>query len=377
MVVGGGVVGLSTAWWLSRLAPDHRVVLLEAGHLAGRASGRNAGFLLTGTPDPFTVLAGELGREAALGLWERSRENRELLRGELLDPGVVDADFLPEGSWLGALPDTGQAAALEASCEELRGEGFELEWWPEGRLREVSGGARLAGAVHQPRDGGLDPVQLCRGLAATGGFEVRTGCRVHALEADGDRVRVVADGGDHLAPRVAVALNAYAPVLLPHLAGAVRPVRGQMLATAPGERSLRGVWYLNDGHEYLRQAADGTVVLGGAREVAEAEEVGYLEAPTARVQGALDDFLPATFPALAGRAVVRRWAGTMAFTDGGLPLAGEVPEIPGARYLAGMNGHGMSLGFVAGRHLAEHLLDREPGELIPGARSTPPAGDPS
>ncbi len=372
-IVGGGVVGLSTAWWLKHLADEHRVLVLEAENLAARASGRNAGFLLTGTPQPFTALAGEIGRDAALALWHRSRENRELVRGELLDPGRVDADFLPEGSWLAALADSedsdleGQEEALEASCAELRGEGFDdLQWRTAAEVREASGSRRLGGAIHQPRDGGLDPVRLCWGLAEDGGFEVRTGARVHAIEpaADG-RVLLSAAGGPVLAGRVLVAVNALAGELLPHLAPEVTPVRGQMFATEPGERPLTGVWYINDGHEYLRQLADGTVVLGGARQIAAGEEKGHVEAPTAKVQGALHTFLADVFPHLDGRAILHRWAGTMAFTADGLPRFGDVPDVPGASYAVGFNGHGMSLGFATGRHLARRFLGEEVGEFLP------------
>ena len=352
VVVGGGIVGLSTAWWRRREGGG-RVVLLEAQALASRASGRNAGFLITGTPEPLSRLVAEQGREAALGLWHRSRENRELLRAELLDPGKIDCDFLPEGSWIAALPGTGQEEELGASFEILREEGFEVEWREAAAVRAASGGGRLGGAIFQPRDGALDPVALCRGLAATGGFEVVAGARVAALEpaADG-RVVVVADGGDWLAERVIVATNAYAPELLPHLVPEVRPVRAQMLATDPGERLLTGAWYVNEGGEYLRQTPDGTLLLGGARRTAEAAEVGVLEAPSGQVQGALDAFLRDVFPHLAGRPVRHRWAGTMAFTPDGQPRIGEAPGLPGALYAAGLNGHGMSLGFVLGRELA-------------------------
>src|SRR5262245_29133515 len=116
-VVGGGIVGLSTAYWLGRAG--RRVAVLEAGGLACRASGRNAGFLMTGTPEPYAELAGSIGAAAARALWEVSRENRELLRGELLDSGRVDCGFLPEGSWIAALAGTGQEEELRASAEAL------------------------------------------------------------------------------------------------------------------------------------------------------------------------------------------------------------------------------------------------------------------
>jgi glycine/D-amino acid oxidase-like deaminating enzyme len=373
-VVGGGVVGLSAAYWLARMG--RRPLLLEAGHLAGRASGRNAGFLLTGSPEPYSSFERRLGPEAARAFWELSRESRELLRAELLDSGRVECRFRDEGSWLavvgGADDYEAAEAELRASGERLAALGFELEWHEGAAVERASGSPRIRAALHQPRDGGLDPVLLCRGIAEAGGFPVRTGAWVHRLEPRGGRIEIVADGGSVLAERVVVALNAYAPALLPWLAREIRPVRGQMLATGPGERSIRGVWYLNHGFEYVRQADDGAVVAGGGRRALRRSEIGYLEHPTASVQGALERFLHETYPAFAERPIERRWAGVMAFTEDGLPRFGEAPGLPGVVYAAGFNGHGLSLGFATGRWLARRVLGETAEPLLPPARPGAP-----
>lgn len=374
VVVGGGFVGVSTAWWLAAEGAD--VILLEADHLAGKASGRNAGFLLTGTAEPLISLSRRIGEERAVTLWERSRENRELLRRAILDPGLVDCGFTPEGSWIAALdPELGdrdgadgpraaggegELEELEASAAMLAERGFEIEWRDRAAVERASGSPRLAGALFQPHDGGLDPVALIRGLVRLGRFETRTGVRVHALEARGDRVNLSTSAGEILAERVVLALNAYAPQLLSHLARQVRPVRGQMLATAPAdERRLEGIWYVNHGYDYVRQLIDGTFVAGGRRHLAEAEERGYLESPTAGVQGALQSFVGEVFPWAAGLPVRYRWAGTMGFTEDHRPVIDTVPDVPAALYAAGFSGHGMSLGFVTGRYLARRVLGGE------------------
>ena len=62
----------------------------------------------------------------------------------------------------------------------------------------------------------------------------------------------------------------------------------------------------------------------------------------------------------------------MAFTADGLPRTGDVPGVPGAAYIAGMNGHGMSLGFATGRWMAGRVTGEGSGELFP-AVVTPPA----
>ncbi len=364
-VVGGGIVGLSTAYWLQQAG--RRVVVLEAGGVACRASGRNAGFLITGTPEPYAELVEAIGAAAALRLWELSRDNRELVRGELLDNGRIDCDFRPEGSWIAALAGTAQEAGLEASAAALAALGFDLDWRPAAEVRRASGSERLGGAIFQGRDGGLQPVRLCRGIARLSGADVRTGFAVRELAPAGERVRLTAEAGEVIAERAVFALNAYAPALLPHLDGAVRAVRGQILATAPGPRDLPGVWYINDGYEYIRQLGDGAVVVGGCRWAAREVEVGTAEAPTATVQGALESFLADAFPRFAGRPVAQRWAGTMGFTADGLPSIGEVPGLPAALYAAGFNGHGMSLGFATGRYLAQRLLGETTEPLFPAA----------
>ena len=370
--MGGGIVGLSAAYWLAKSSgAGRRPLLLEAGHLAGRASGRNAGFLLTGSPDPYNDLEKAVGAEAARAFWELTRENRELLRGELIDSGRVECDFVGEGSWLAAVEtEEGGAAAeieaLRASGERLAELGFEVEWHEGPDVARAAGTPGVRAAIHQPRDGGLDPVLLCRGIAAAGGFEVRTGAWVHRLEprADG-RIEIVADGGNVVAERVVVALNAYAAALIPRLASKIRPVRGQMVASEPVERFVSGVWYLNRGFEYVRQLRDGTVLVGGGRQASRATEIGYLEYPTAGVQGSLETFVRAAYPPLHDKALVRRWAGVMAFTQDGMPLAGEDPGMPGLFYAAGFNGHGMSLGFVTGRWLARRALGETGEPLLP------------
>ncbi len=378
VIVGGGLVGLSTAWWMSRLLRDtsKRVLLLEAGGLAGRASGRNAGFLLTGSAEPYTRFAAEAGEDRAFAFWQLSYDNRELVRAELLDGGIVDAEFVPEGSWIASLDQEAQTRELRESAERLLAKGFfggeqGLRWVEGDELRRASGSDRLGGALHQPRDGGIDPVRLARGLASTAqaqhdGLELRTGVRVRTLEPTNDgRVHLHTESGEVIAERVVLALNAYAPQLLSHLDGVVRPVRGQVLATAPQARLLPGVWYIDDGFQYLRQLPDGTLILGGCRNVAPEEEVGYEETPNPKIQVALDTFLRDAFPRLAEAPVVRRWAGIMAWTDTGLPEIGDVPGVPGALYAAGMNGHGLSLGFVTGRYLARRALGEDVGELVP------------
>lgn len=53
LVIGGGIAGLSTAYWLQKEYPDWRVVVVEKNRIGSGASGRNAGFVTCGSAEHF------------------------------------------------------------------------------------------------------------------------------------------------------------------------------------------------------------------------------------------------------------------------------------------------------------------------------------
>jgi gamma-glutamylputrescine oxidase len=136
----------------------------------------------------------------------------------------------------------------------------------------------------------------------------------------------------------------------------IRPVRAQMLATAPSPVVIPRPVYAEWGHRHWRQREDGSVLLGGFRNRALADEVGYDLNPTAVVQSHLDAQL-ADLGVLA--AVTHRWAGTMGFSDDGLPLVGLGPGAERIFVCAGYTGHGMGFAVNAAAALTRLLLDSQ------------------
>ena len=116
-----------------------------------------------------------------------------------------------------------------------------------------------------------------------------------AREVRTDRARINAGA-------VVVCVNAYSQHLVPLR---VRPVRGQMLATAPvGRRVFDRPAYANRGYRYWRQRADGSLLVGGWRDTAADEEVGEEEKTTQRIQEQLDGFVRLHAPRLRS---THRW----------------------------------------------------------------------
>ena len=376
-VVGGGVVGASAAYWARKMLPSTRVVLVEAHALAHGASGRNAGFILQGAASDYATDVARHGPDRARRLWNLTRENRDLLTTELRS-----AAFGFEGS--GSLVLAGTPAEderLRASVRLLRTDGFPAAYLPADELARRIHGRGFHGGLYVTTGGAVDPAALVRHLAAESGAHVLEHHAVTDVGRWGARFVLDTPARRIVADRVIFALNAYAPRLLPALGRFVRPVRAQMLAT---ERMLpRWLFqplYSHEGFFYLRQTASGHLLLGGARHLHEAAEVGYDDAATEPVQRSLEAYLHGHFPQTEHLKVERRWSGTMGFSPDGLPVAGPVPDMAGAFFACGFTGHGMAYGFRTGRMLAEyahgiaHPLD---ADLFAPARFGPARPEPA
>lgn len=352
-IIGGGVIGTATAFWLRHLAPGLRVVILDAERLAHGASGRNAGFLLLGTHGDYASAVDAYGRDVARRTWQFTQENLSAITDEL-DATAIGLERT--GSVLAA-GSTDEAERLQRAQVLLAEDGVEAEWVGGSDVQRRIGAGGYHGALVVPEGGEMDPARLVRHLADRSGAEVREGWRVSDIEPGTDAVRLSGLGGGTVeAGRAVVCVNALLPQLLPDLAHLVRPVRAQMLATAPVAPVLSAPVYSHDGYYYLRQRADGRVLLGGARHLHEADEVGYEDATTDALQASLGDYLAAHLPLAARAPVERRWSGTMGFSPDGLPIVGDVPEVPGALFAAGFTGHGMGYGVRFGLLIARRLV---------------------
>jgi glycine/D-amino acid oxidase-like deaminating enzyme len=109
--------------------------------------------------------------------------------------------------------------------------------------------------------------------------------------------------------------------------------------------------YSHFGFYYFRQIPEpgkpgmGRWLIGGARHLNFEAEAGLTDENfTEKVQSDITAYTAKFFPELKDVPITHRWAGTMGMTDDGLPLVGELPDLPGVFYCVGFNGHGMGLG---------------------------------
>ena len=306
--------------------------LVERAHIAAGASGRNAGFLLAGVADNYADAVRTYGRSRAREIWHMTLDNHELMMEAVTNQPV---GYRRLGSGTLASGEK-EAALLEESAQLLREDGFAAMW----------DGKRLV----NPRDGEVDPAAVVGALArqAPRGA-IREGVNVTGIDAGSTDVSVHSDGAECRAGCVILATNAYTPLLLSQVA--IQPRRAQMLASAPDTSRLSDLpTYSHFGYRYWRQLTTGEVLVGGWRDTAYEVEVGYDERPTAGIQAHLD----AQLESMGAEApVTHRWAGTMGFTESGLPLVGPVEGMKNVYICAGFNGHGMGFAFISAKQLID------------------------
>jgi gamma-glutamylputrescine oxidase len=338
-VVGAGVTGCSCALTLAE--GGLRVRVYEARRVASGASGRNGGFGLRGGAMSYARARERFGPETAKSFWkltERYLDRMEQLAGDA---------FRRVGSL--RLGDDEELADLRAEYEALREDGLDADWIeqldpPLDRLYRA--------AIRHPGDGALQPARWVRRLAAraiAAGAEIVEESRVESLD-------------ELAAERVVIATDGYTSGLVPELDEAIRPVRGQVIATEPiGRMQYNCPHYARRGFDYWQQTPDTRLVLGGRRDKGLDAEHTHEEAVTDLIQGELTEFAAE----LLGEppTVAHRWAGIFGVTEDELPLVGAVPGREDVWVAAGYSGHGNVLGLACGDLVAEAVLGRRKPEL--------------
>ncbi|MCU1592252.1 MAG: dependent oxidoreductase [Frankiales bacterium] len=332
-VIGLGGTGLTAVSEL--VARGVRVVGIDAGDVAGGAAGRNGGFLLAGLAQPHHRMAAALGRDRAAALHRLTLE--EMARMQAATPAEVrrTGSLRIEDTAAGLVDCAEQAAALRA-------DGFAVEDYDgiEGR------------GLLFPDDGVLQPLARCRALASSYGAVLHEQTpAVHLAEG-----LVTTPHGSVRCGSILVCVDGRLELLLPELAGTVRTVRLQMLATAATDavRVPRPV-YLRDGYEYWQQLPDGRLAVGGFRDVGGAAEETHSTATTPLVQDAIERLVRDRIGVQA--PVTARWAASVGYTRSGLPYVGEIR--PGVFAAGGYCGTGNVVGALCARALVAMTLGHD------------------
>ena len=352
VIVGGGLMGLSTAWHLRRADPTVRVTVLESRQIGAAASGASAaGVRVMGRDPAERALA-----LASLARWPELARELEHETGYRRGGGLRVA--LDEDAW----------RAAPAWIDEQRAHGVALELLDAASVRRLAPGvaAGALGGVYSPIDGQAEAMTTVRAFASAArrhGAKIEEGAWATGLVVAGGRVTGVARA-DRVPQPCAVAVVAAGVWTAALLAGldvklplATRAL--QMLLTEPAPVAFTPVLSAFGRKLSFKQLDAGEYLIGGGwpgRITGEADNAWEL------IQDSVSTSLKVArevYPDVARAKLARGWAGLEAFTPDELPVLGAVPGVEGLLVAAGFSGHGFALAPGVGDTLARLALGRD------------------
>lgn len=362
IIVGAGIVGAASAYFLSRAGFEVKVV--EAAAPAAAASGAADGAVSVASKRPGPLM------EAAIRGVETYRD--------LTAEGVLAGCFDERSTFMLA-QDADEDAVLDSHAQSLSRSGVEIRHHDRRALRALMPALspQVRSAVEVRREGHAIGYRIVNRLLAASGAAILRGCRVERFATDGGGARVT------MLDTTAGALDADLFVLaagngsaaLLGLAGVLRPRKGQLFVTEraaalnaglPG--SLMSCRYLMSKDSTDRRMASegrrfglvidplktGQFLIGGTREETDAHG-----ADLAALRLLLGEAV-AMVPALAQVRLIRAFSGIRTATADGRPLIGRAPGFDNLIVATGFEGDGICLGPVTGRLVSELARDMTP-----------------
>jgi glycine/D-amino acid oxidase-like deaminating enzyme len=359
-VVGAGLTGLWTAWYLARTDPSLRIAVLERDTVGFGASGRNGGWCSSLLPMSLSAIARRHGRAASTRMQTAMHDTvAEVARfaAEHGPPGIVHA-----GGTIDLARSEPQRRRLLAELDEHHGFGFDeadYRWLDAREATDVCAATGVLGAIWSPHCATVHPLRLTHAVA---GAVIATGARIHEHTAVRELRpgRLVTERGTVRADVVVRATEAYTSQL-PGLRRAVLPIYSLMIATEPladhvWERiGLAGRPTFADGRRmiiYGQRTADGRFAFGGRGAPYHFGSAIRPDFDTdARIRELLTTSLRELFPIVADAEVTHHWGGVLA-APRDWTCSVRFDRATGTASAGGYVGDGVSTTNLAGRTLA-------------------------
>lgn len=399
VIIGGGIVGVSTAWFLAK--QGIKVVLCEKGHIAGEQSGRNWGWVRVQGRDTREIPM----MLESLRIWDRLAQET----GE-------DVGFVRRGCYFTARSHR-ELKSIDSWLEIADEYGIESRVLSAAETRKHLGDSPVDwhGALYTEADGRAEPHKAVPAIARAAeraGATLLKSCAVRGLETSAGSVSaVVTEHGTIRTSTALCAAGAWSALFCRSLGIALPQlkVRGTVARTAACENVLDGnvfdkllgirrrqdggytiahgtiiqhpitpstlrwsfkfmpalrqeikVLHLSLGKEFLEEwRMPGSWELDA---VTPFEQTRVLDPePDPGVLEGIRKNLDTMFPQLSDTPIVESWAGMIEMTPDVVPVFSDVPRLPGFHLATGLSGHGFGLGPGAGKALAGMLTGTDTG----------------
>jgi glycine oxidase len=353
LVVGGGIIGLATTFFAAERGL--RVQLIEAGGLAGGATGASAGGIWPNDPGP-------AGAEALQPLAFESRD----LWGRLSLRPQFDFDWRVNGFLNVNAERIGPSVAETAA--RLHEQGNAVQDVDAEQIARLEPNLRpdLKYGLHLPSDAHLHPVKAALSFARAArrlGAGVNPDVEARALTRQGGKIAAVETSVGPIAAKHIVAATGWSAGWLGDAIGPpppLRPVSGQMIATGPLPPLVRSAV---SGEFIILQLRSGEIISGGS--LLESDCLTPDDALSERIARAARDLAPA----LRDVPFIRAWCGIRPGTPDGLPIIDRASAADNLWLASGHFRNGLLLAPATGKHLTDWIATGTTPDVLAPFRS--------
>jgi sarcosine oxidase subunit beta len=349
VVIGGGVIGCSTAYNLAKLGAG-KVVVLEKKYLASGATGRcGAGMRM------------QWGTETNCLL---SRESVKMLSHlpELLNVDV-DIEFTQNGYLMPAYSEK-MAEQFKKNLVLQNSLNIPARWvTPEESLEIVPflNTKGMFGATYCAEDGHCNPFKVTEAYAQAAknlNVEIYTDTEVQGIVTkNGKIISVRTNQGNIQTDTVVNAAGGYAKTV-GRMVGVELPIfpeRHEILVTEPVEPTMEPMVMSFYHNLYCQQSPHGSFIMGIGHPN---EPESYNIKSSWQFLRDMAQRLVEILPPLAGLNVVRQWAGLYDMCPDRTPILGSSPALNRFFTAAGFSGHGFMISPITGQLMAEMVVGK-------------------
>ncbi|MFI2205521.1 NAD(P)/FAD-dependent oxidoreductase [Streptomyces sp. NPDC020192] len=350
VIIGGGVMGASTAFHLAE-AGVKDIVVVERGDLGCGSSGKPIGGVRAQFSDPLNI---ELGRRSLRAFRDfRHRPGADIGLDTVGYLFLLDSDEQARDFETGVgLQNSLDVPSRMISPEEAR------------HLCPYVSTEGLVAAAYSPADGHARPALVVQGYAraaARAGVTLATHTAVRGIDTAGDRIVGVHTSQGRIACSTVICTAGAWSARIGDMAGVdlpVRPVKRQLAFTAPLTPPAPRIPFTIDfsSTAYFHNSDDG-LLLGLADPD---QEDGFDTTWTPHWLELFRTVARRRAPALAELRTAGGWAGLYEVTPDHNALIGRSRELPGFLYATGFSGHGFLQAPAVGEVMRDLYLDREP-----------------
>ncbi len=356
IIIGGGIMGSATAFYLTRQEPDIKVAVIERDPTYSRAS---TTLSMANARIQFSLRQNISISQYTFEILERFEQDMAVR------DSVPNIAYRQEGN-LFMVDEQGHGQAIEA-FDLQRSLGCQVEWWPPEKIKEqypLYDPGAFAGGTYGVKDGHFDAYAVLMGYLAKSKFLGAEYIENEVVEICSHKGKVsgvkMASGEKLTAAYVVNCTGAWAAEIA-RTAGVdlpVQPVSRQVFAldTAVKPETSLPLTILPSGL-YFRTETGGLILLG--KSMSE-DPIGFsFNWDDKRFMEILWPELAAFVPAFDTAKLIRGWAGLYAVnTLDGNAILGEWPELKGFYLANGFSGHGLQQAPAVGRYLSEVITSR-------------------